>query len=295
MGLGSCSVFETFGMEFLRASPEAGLSSSPNTFLCTLFWRCSINWTWFSQRYALQCCYRLSHVMNHCRVLFCFNLISQAGWVFLTVLLNVGLITGSHHSLWLPTCKPWLTVKVKQTTCWYNFYCPFKKKELCTLRSTSPKNVKIKARSIDVFSLQEVLIIWARAQMSPLTSSSHGTCAQLQQFQVTPGWDMTLWHIVDAVCFDLSPVFHVCEPGFASVPSQNPEQMETFFPHCHAFTRCHNASFLSSQSVQPMTVLVASGHPKWDHMSTWYSNSLQCVLAEILAMAKKSILHPGFS
>lgn len=45
--------------------------------------------------------------------------------------------------------------------------------------------------------------------MSPLTSSGHGTCAQLQQFQVTPGWDMTLWHIFDAVCFDRSPVFHV--------------------------------------------------------------------------------------
>ena len=45
--------------------------------------------------------------------------------------------------------------------------------------------------------------------MSPLTSSSHGTCAQLQQFQVTPGWDMTLWYIFDAVCFDRSPVFHV--------------------------------------------------------------------------------------
>ena len=33
------------------------------------------------------------------------------------------------------------------------------------------------------------------AHMSTLTSSSHGTCAQLQQFQVTPGRDMTLSYI----------------------------------------------------------------------------------------------------
>lgn len=154
-------------MEFLRTSPEAGFSSSPNTFLCTLFWRCSINWTWFSQRYALQCCYRLSQVMNHYRVLFCFNLISQAGWVFLTVLLNVVLTTGSHHSLWLPTCKPWLRVKVKlrQTTCWYNMIqplLPFQKKELCTSLYAPPfQNMWRLNQGLDVFSLQEVLIIWA--------------------------------------------------------------------------------------------------------------------------------------
>ncbi len=112
------------------------------TFLWSLFWRCSINWIWFSHMYALQC-------WNHYRVLFCFNLISQFCWVFLTVLLDVSLRTGSHHSLWLPTCKPWRRAKAKQTTCWYHLYYYLFKKEICTLRSTFfPQNAKIQSRSL---------------------------------------------------------------------------------------------------------------------------------------------------
>ena len=150
--------------------------------------------------------------MNHYRVLFCFNLISQAGWVALTVLLNVGLITGSHHSLWLPTCKPWLRVKVKQTRWWYNLYCPFKKKELCTLRSTFPKYVKIKSRSTDVFSLQEVLIIWAlrchhwhRQAMERARSCSNSR------------WRLgEIWHCDTSLMLSASTVllFFMCVPLF---------------------------------------------------------------------------------
>ena len=79
--------------------------------------------------------------------------------------------------------------------CWYHlylYYYFFKKKfALCApLSSRKREDSSTSKGGLNNMS----------AQMSPLTSSSHGTCAQLRQFQVTPQREMTLWHIFDAVC-----------------------------------------------------------------------------------------------
>ena len=82
---------------------------------------------------------------------------------------------------WLPTRKPYLMIQLS----WSMLIPPllsFQKRKLHFALHFLPGSSSIGCVDMS-------------AHMSTLTSSSHGTCAQLQQFQVTPGRDMTLSYI----------------------------------------------------------------------------------------------------